>query len=93
MKLLFNKSGLLSFLFMTYLFCVTTLFAQAPQSFTYQAVIRNADGKLMTGQEVGILISILHLEINGRTIYSEYHQVVTAENGLVSFEIGGGRPE
>ena len=77
-------------------------FAQAPQKISYQAVIRNNNGNLVTNQQVSLRISIMK---NGGTtgqidqpivnrsivaIYTETHTVTTNANGLATIEIGGG---
>ena len=64
-----------------------TLWAQSPQKLSYQAVIRNSSGQLVTSHAVGIKISILQ---GTTTVYSETQTPNTNANGLVSIEIGGG---
>jgi uncharacterized protein (TIGR02145 family) len=66
------------------------LWAQAPQKFSYQAVIRNATNSLVSNQKVGVKISILQGSTTSIPVYTEQHAVATNENGLVSIEIGGG---
>ncbi len=69
----------------------TTLgYAGAPQKFSYQAVIRDTDGELVINGSIGMQISILQGSPDGNTVYSETHQAVTNDNGLVSIEIGDG---
>ena len=63
--------------------------AQNP-AFTYQAVVRDADGKLVTGKTVGARISLNHNAPNGSVVYSETHTVTTNAQGLAMFNIGGG---
>lgn len=67
-----------------------TSFAQAPQKFAYQSVIRNAGNQLVTNQQVGIKISILQGSANGAAVYAETHSQLTNANGLATLEIGGG---
>jgi hypothetical protein len=64
--------------------------AQAPSKFSYQAVIRNASGGLVTNQIVGIRIRILQGSSTGTIVYAETHSVTTNTNGLVNIEIGAG---
>lgn len=64
--------------------------AQAPQKFSYQAVIRNASNQLLANQLVGIKISLLQGSSSGTLVYSETHQPTTNSNGAISIEIGGG---
>ena len=65
-------------------------FAQAPQKMSYQAVIRNTSGALVTSTSVGMKISILQGSATGTVVYSETQTASTNANGLVSLEIGSG---
>lgn len=71
-----------------------SLFAQAPQKMSYQAVIRNSSGALVTSKAVGMRVSILQGTANGTEVYKEIYNPnpQTNANGLVSIEIGGGIP-
>ena len=73
-------------------FFIATLsvFAQAPQKMSYQAIIRNASNTLLKTQQVGMQISILKGSITGTAIYVETQTVTTNDNGLVGIEIGTG---
>ena len=66
--------------------------AQAPQKMSYQAVIRNSSGALVTNQAVGIRISILQGSATGSVVFSETYSPnpQTNANGLVTVEIGSG---
>ena len=64
--------------------------AQAPQKMSYQAVIRNTSGALVTSNSVGMKISILQGSETGTVVYSETQTASTNANGLVSLEIGAG---
>lgn len=68
----------------------TALWAQSPEEFSYQAVIRDADGKLLQEKPVGIRISVLKGSATGEIVYSETHSVVTNINGLISLAVGTG---
>ena len=62
-------------------------FAQAPEKISYQAIIRDSGGALVTNQAVGMQISI----IQGSTaVYEETQTPTTNINGLVTLEIGTG---
>lgn len=63
---------------------------QAPEKFSYQAVIRNAMNDLVTDQSVGLRISIRQNTAGGTIVYQETHTAMTNINGLVSLEVGGG---
>jgi hypothetical protein len=68
----------------------TSLLAQTPQGMSYQAVVRDASGNLLTNQPVGMAISILQGSVLGTTKYAETHTISTNANGLVTLEIGKG---
>ncbi|MDX2415307.1 MAG: fibrobacter succinogenes major paralogous domain-containing protein [Bacteroidales bacterium] len=72
----------------------TVMLAQAPQKMSYQAVVRNASGALVTGHDIGMKISILQGSPTGNLIYQEIYKPnpQTNENGLLSLEIGEGIP-
>ncbi|MBP5412331.1 MAG: hypothetical protein J6Y47_03640 [Bacteroidales bacterium] len=72
------------------LMSVATLFAQAPQGFTYQAVVRNSKGQLVSNTPVGVKISILQGSSSGVTVYSDTYTPQTNANGLFSIIIGSG---
>jgi hypothetical protein len=74
------------------LFIVATTFAQAPEQMSYQAIVRNATGNLVTNQQVGIQISILQTTATGTAVYVETQTPTTNVNGLVTLEIGTGTP-
>jgi uncharacterized protein (TIGR02145 family) len=72
------------------LFLAINSFAQSPQKFSYQTVVRNSGGQLLTNQQVGIKISVLQGSETGIVVYSERHIPITNANGLASLQIGGG---
>jgi len=67
-----------------------SLFAQAPEGMTYQAVIRNTGGTLVVSTTIGLKISILQGSSVGTAVYTETHAPTTNANGLVSVSIGSG---
>jgi len=67
-----------------------TVWAQAPEKMTYQAVLRDTDNKLLQNQTVGMQISILKSSADGDAIYVETQTPTTNVNGLVTIEIGTG---
>ena len=72
------------------IFMTASVFAQAPQKMSYQAVVRNSSNALITSASVGIQISILQGSAAGTAVYVETQTPSTNTNGLVSIEIGGG---
>jgi hypothetical protein len=81
--------NLLSVLFILFL-SGHCLFAQAPQSFNYQAVARDASGNPLPNEDVSFRISILSGSVSGTTQYREVHIVTTNTLGLVNLAIGKG---
>jgi len=66
------------------------LFAQAPDYFNYQAVIRNPDGSRMINEEVSIQVGLIRGTADGNAVYLENHSVQTNEYGMVNLKIGDG---
>ena len=69
-----------------------SLMAQAPQKFTYQAVVRNTNNQLLPNTSVGVQVVILENGAGpqGNPIYAERHATTTNANGLVTLNIGEG---
>ncbi len=68
----------------------TMALAQAPQSFSYQAVARNINGIAIANQKVSFRISLVRGTINGLSVYSETHSDTTDQYGIINLAIGGG---
>ncbi|MDP2721902.1 MAG: hypothetical protein Q8O72_04015 [Bacteroidales bacterium] len=66
--------------------------AQAPEKMSYQFIVRNNNGILVTTNTVSVRISILQSTPNGIAVYAEKHLTTTSINGLANLEIGGGTP-
>ncbi|MBK8806434.1 MAG: PKD domain-containing protein [Bacteroidales bacterium] len=66
------------------------MFAQAPQAFKYQAVIRNNNGQILVNKLVSLRISILQNDPLGDMVYVETHQIATSEFGIANLQIGSG---
>ena len=71
-----------------------SVFAQAPEYMSYQAVIRNANDSLVKNQAVGMRVSILQGSSTGTAVYEETYSPnpQTNANGLVTVKIGSGTP-
>jgi hypothetical protein len=67
-----------------------TVFAQAPQSFKYQAVARDASGEVIANQQVNFQFIIREGSASGTAVYIETHTDTTNQFGLVNLEIGNG---
>ncbi|MDT8416088.1 MAG: hypothetical protein RQ735_12030 [Flavobacteriaceae bacterium] len=72
------------------LLIITSVFAQAPEKVSYQAVIRDGSNNLIVSTPIGMQISILQGSSSGTAVYVETHTPTTNVNGLVSIEIGAG---
>lgn len=72
------------------LLLTASVFAQAPQKMTYQAVVRNSSDALVQSSPVGMKVSILQGSVTGTAVYVETHTTQTNQNGLLNIEIGGG---
>lgn len=67
-----------------------TMWGQAPEKMSYQAVVRDANNQLVTNTNVGMRISILQGSTTGTAVYVETQNPTTNANGLLSIEIGNG---
>lgn len=67
-----------------------TVFGQAPEKMSYQAVVRDASDALVVSTAVGMQISILQTTSTGTAVYVETQTPTTNANGLVGIEIGSG---
>jgi len=64
--------------------------AQAPNGFKYQASIRDNNGIALLNKLIAIKISLLAGTANGTSVYSEVHNLVTSDFGIVNLNIGNG---
>ncbi len=78
----------LSLLLTAYLLLTTGAFAQAPQVFNYQAVLRDTSGQVIASENVNLKISILKGSAEGAEVFTETHATQTNEYGLVNLRIG-----
>lgn len=65
-------------------------FAQTPQSFQYQAVVRDAGGAAIVNHAVLFRISIISGTTTGTVEYIETHNTTTNSYGVVTLSIGSG---
>jgi hypothetical protein len=79
-------------IFTTTLFMLITTFlwAQAPQGIPYQAVMRNADGSVMSSSAVSLTFMIHDATATGTVVYQESHALNSNAQGLVSCVVGSG---
>jgi hypothetical protein len=74
------------------LIVITTINAQAPQGFNYQATVRNSSGALVVNQNVLFKFNIMLNSQTSLPVYSETHQAPTDDLGQVNLTIGSGTP-
>ncbi len=66
------------------------LLAQSPDKMSYQAVLRDNTGQLLSNQQIGMKISILKGSASGTPVFIETQNITTNANGLLSVVIGDG---
>lgn len=69
---------------------ILSAFSQIPQTFSYQAVVRDSENNLVAEKKIVVHVQILQGSDDGRIVYTEKHVVTTNQNGLMTFELGGG---
>ncbi len=74
----------------TNLLISTSIFAQAPEAFTYQAIVRNNLGQPLPNTSVTFQFNILKTSVSGTLVYSEEQTTTTNDFGLVNLQIGQG---
>lgn len=77
------------YLFLFVIFFAAFVKAQVPQGFTYQAVIRSADGTIITNHAVKIKIRLTD-KLGTTTYYTEEHSKTTSQQGVCNIVIGEG---
>lgn len=66
------------------------VFADVPEKMSYQAIIRDSEGTLMTEHTIALKVSILPNSVKDSPVFVEVHYTLTNVNGLASIEIGDG---
>jgi len=64
--------------------------SQSPAGVSYQALIRDASGTLVTAETVGVRVSIRQGTEGGSVVYQETNSATTSANGVLHFQLGGG---
>ena len=72
------------------LIVITTITAQAPQGFNYQATVRNAAGDLIVNQNVYFKFNVMLNSQTSVPVFTETHYVPTDDVGQVNLIIGQG---
>mgnify|MGYP000515968884 CR=1 FL=1 len=74
------------------LLIILSVFAQAPEKMSYQAVARDLSGLPLMSTSVNLQFDILEGSATGPVTYSESQTKTTNQFGLFTAEIGGGTP-
>ncbi len=64
--------------------------SQSPAGVSYQALIRDASGTLVSAETVGVRVSIRQGTEGGSVVYQETNSATTSANGVLHFQLGGG---
>lgn len=64
--------------------------AQAPQAFNYQAVVRNNTGAVVANQNVSARFTIRDGSSSGSSVYQETKTLTTNQFGLITHAVGNG---
>ncbi len=67
-----------------------SMYAQSPEAFNYQAVVRDGSGNIIANQSIGVQISILQTTATGTVIFSESFTKTSNGFGLINLAIGTG---
>ncbi|MCP4177186.1 MAG: PKD domain-containing protein [bacterium] len=78
----------ISLLIVSLLLSTVSLMAQTPELFHYQAVLRNAKGKLYNKKNVDVKVEILEDDADGFVVFTETHNVTTSPKGYVNIQVG-----
>ncbi len=70
------------------LLLIGNLWAQTPESFHYQAVIRDDAGHVIAGEQVTVVLAILKGSAEGQAVFTETHNAQTNDMGLITLQVG-----
>lgn len=84
------KVAVLSFIFLLSFHLIS---AQVPQGFSFQGIVFDDAGEPLEDADISVRIEIIDEDINGPSIYSELHDVVTSSQGLYTLSVGMGNTE
>ena len=82
-----KTKGFSFIVFLVFLLFSSSLFAQVPGSFTYQAVVRDAAGQILAGRAVGVRLRILQGSAAGAEVYAKSFSVTTTQQGLITLQL------
>jgi hypothetical protein len=75
--------------FVAFVFCLNG-YGQKPESFYYQARVRNGTGELVVSKPLSFRISIIAGSASGVGVYIETQKATTNKDGLITLTIGNG---
>ena len=64
--------------------------AQVPNSFQYQAVMRNNDGSVAANEPLEVKVCIHQGTADGAVVYEENHTTSSNASGIITFKVGEG---
>lgn len=76
--------------FLIIAFATINVWAQSPQGFSYQAVLRNTDGTFVSSRQISVRVGIRHGSATGNEAYAETHSTTTTAEGLFGIVVGQG---
>ena len=88
LKYLYQNNEKVNFFF--FILLSFNAYSQSPSNFTYQSVVRDGSGKLLSNKEISFRISVLKNSESGQVVFEEEHSVTTNINGLATLIVGKG---
>ena len=70
---------------------ISLALAQAPQSFSYQAVLRGSNGEVLANKDVTMRITLRSGSPEGDAQYAETHEGKTTASGVLAVAVGAGK--
>lgn len=68
----------------------SAILAQTPAGFSYQAVLRNAEGQVLANQSASLRVSLTNSD-GSTTFYSETHELTSSAQGVIQLVVGNGQ--
>jgi len=85
-----KKSITRSLLMLLACLAVNVVFAQSPNQFKYQAVLRDATGNVIPLTAATVVVDILQGSAAGTLVYEETQSITTTAQGVLNLTIGAG---
>jgi len=74
------------------LIMISAVYGQAPPSFSYQAILKDAAGTVRANTATTVKFEILQGTATGTVVYSETQNTTTTSTGLINLSLGTGTP-